>query len=117
MNRLMNRLMKPAALALLLLTVCLATAAGAQSGRELIEASLRRHAPPATVYEEQTFVLSDSQGHYTVRTARRYARHDANGDTNLLVMETPAESKGTAIYVVRAGSGGTGTGAEVQLRT
>ncbi len=102
--------MKPAALALLLLTACLATTARSQSGRELIEESLRRHAPPASVYEEQTLVLTDSQGHYTVRTARRYARHDANGNTDLLVMETPAESKGTAIYVARAATGGTRRG-------
>ena len=106
----MNRLMKPAASVLLLLTACLATAAWAQNGRELIEKSLRLHAPPAAVYEEQTLVLSDPQGHYTVRTVRRYARHDANGDTNLLVMETPAESKGTSIYVDREASGGTRRG-------
>lgn len=99
--------MKPAALALLLLTVCLATAAGAQSGRDLIEESLRRHAPPASVYEEQTLLLSDPLGRYTVRTARRYARHDESRSTNLLVMETPAESKGTAIYVDREANGGT----------
>lgn len=99
--------MKPVVFALLLLSACLSTAARAQSGRELIEESLRRHAPPASVYEEQTLVLSDPQGRYTVRTARRYARHDANGDTDLLVMETPAESKGTAIYVDRATAGGT----------
>jgi hypothetical protein len=106
MKRLMNRLMKPAAQALLLLTACLATAASGQSGRELIEESLRRHAPPASVYEEQTLILTDPQGHYTVRTARRYARHDANGSTDLLVMETPAESKGTAIYVDLEAAGG-----------
>ena len=106
----MNRLMKPAVLALLLLTACLAPAAGAQSGRELIEESLRRHAPPASVYEEQTLVLSDPQGRYTVRTVRRYARHGANGSTDLLVMETPEESKGTAIYVAREAAGGTRRG-------
>lgn len=105
----MNRLMKPAALALLL-TACFATAARAQSGRELIEESLRRNAPPAWLYEEQTLLLSDPRGHYTVRTARRYARHDANGDTNLLVLETPAESKGTTIHVDREANGGTRRG-------
>jgi hypothetical protein len=102
--------MKPAALALLLLTACLATAARSQSGRELIEESLRRHAPPAWLYEEQTLVLSDPQGHYTVRTARRYARHDENGNVNLLVMETPVEAKGTAIRVEREANGGTRRG-------
>jgi hypothetical protein len=103
--------MKPAALALLLLTACLATPARSQSGRELIEESLRRHAPPAAAYEEQTLVLSDPQGRYTVRTARRYARHDANGSTMLLVMETPAESKGTTIFVDRDANGGARRGA------
>ena len=42
--------------------VCLAARVDAQSGRELIEASLRRHAPPPYVYEEQALVLSDMDG-------------------------------------------------------
>lgn len=102
--------MKPVALVMLLLTACLAAPARSQSGRELIEESLRRHAPPAWLYEEQTLVLSDPHGHYTVRTARRYARHDESGNINLLVMETPAESKGTAIRVEREKNGDTRRG-------
>jgi hypothetical protein len=87
--------------ALLLPLACLAGGAAAVDGRELMEESLRRHAPPPFVYEEQALVLSDRQGQLGVRTMRYYARRDANGSRNLRVIETPAESKGNAIYVGR----------------
>jgi len=97
--------------------VCLRAEASSQGGRELIEDSLRRHAEPAYVYQEQTFVLIDRLGRHSVRTARYYAQHDAKGSRNLLVIETPAESKGTAIFIYReAGDGvrhGTAAGSPV----
>jgi hypothetical protein len=80
---------------------CLAAAARAQSGRELIEESLRRYAQPAYVYQEQALVLSDRLGRHSVRTTRYYAQNDEDGSKNLLVIETPAESKGTALFVER----------------
>ncbi len=89
-----------------------AAGAWAQSGRELIEESLRRHAPPAHVYQEQTLILSDQLGQNTVRTLRYYARHDANGDRRLLMIHTPEELRGTAVLVVRDAKGGERRGPE-----
>lgn len=103
--------MRPGPRAILLLLAGHAASAMADPGRELIEESLRRHAPPPHVYEEQALLLTDRQGQHTVRTARYYARRDASGSRNLLVMETPAESKGTAIYVGRESPGGERRGA------
>ena len=104
--------MKPAALALLLLTACLATTARSQSGRELIEESLRRHAPPPYVYEEQTLVLSDGLDQHTVRTAKYYARRDANGRKLVLVISTPAESQGMSVFAARDAHGGARRGSD-----
>ncbi len=87
--------------------------ATAESGRELIEESLRRHAPPDYVYEEQALLLTDRQGQHTVRTARYYARRDESGTRNLLILVTPSESKGTAIYSDHDTHGGTRRGAVV----
>ena len=64
-----------------------ATAAWAQGARELVEQSLRRHAPPAHVYQEQTLILSDPLGKHTVRTLRYYARREASGDRRLAVLD------------------------------
>ena len=88
--------MKRAALLLLLLMACLATTARAQSGRELIEDSLRRHAPPAWVYEEQTLVLSDPQGHYYPWFRREEALADS------LVRTSPTRPEDVARAVDRA---------------
>jgi len=103
--------MKPNPVVILLLLAGHAAGATAENGRDLIEESLRRHAPPAHVYEEQALLLTDRQGQHTVRTARYYARRDASGSRNLLVMETPVESRGTAIYIGRELPGGTRRGA------
>lgn len=91
---------------LFFLLSCLAANAWAQTGRELIEDSIRRHAPPDHVYQEQTLILSDRLGQNTVRTARYYERHDASGRKSLLVIQTPAELRGTAIYIARDAQGG-----------
>ena len=89
-----------------------AAGAWAQSGRELIDESLRRHAPPAHVYQEQTLILSDQLGQDTVRTLRYYARHDANGSRRLVMIHTPEELRGTAVLVVRDAKGGERRGPE-----
>ncbi len=91
---------------LFIVLASLAAGVGAQqSGRELIEASLRRHAPPAHVYEEQALVLTDRQGQNSVLTARYYALRDESGSRSLRVIETPADAKGAAIYVARDARG------------
>ena len=92
--------------ALFVLLSCLAAGAWAQEGRALIEASVKRHAPPAYVYQEQTLILSDSLGQHTVRTARFYERNDESGDKRLLVLQTPADLRGAAVFVARDAHGG-----------
>ena len=85
---------------------CLAASAWAQGARELMEDSIRRHAHPESVYQEQTLILSDKQGQNTVRTARYYERHDASGRKRLLVIQTPAELRGASVYIARDAQGG-----------
>lgn len=82
------------------------TGAWAQGARELIEDSLRRHAPPAHVYQEQTLILSDHHGQNTVRTLRDYARQDASGGRRLVMILTPEELRGTTVLIARDATGG-----------
>ena len=98
--------MKSACVALSFVLACLGAEAGSQSGGELMEESLRRHAQPAHVYQEQAMVLSDRLGRRSVRTMRYYAQHDQDTSRSLLVIETPSESKGTAIFISRGAYGG-----------
>ncbi len=81
------------------------TAAWAQGARELVEQSLRRHAPPAHVYQEQTLILSDPLGKHTVRTLRYYARREANGARRLAVIQTPDDLRGMYVLVARDAKG------------
>jgi hypothetical protein len=89
---------------------CWTAQAGAQQARALIDESLRRHTPPAHVYEEQTLILTASGGRHTVRTARYYGRLDQNGPRRLLVIETPAELRGASVFVARDARGGSRRG-------
>ncbi len=97
---------------LLVLLAGLASTACAQSGRELIEASLQRHAQPPYVYEEETLVLSDRLGKHTVRTVKHYAKRDAAGSSSVRVLETPAELRGIEVVVARDANGASRRGAE-----
>jgi hypothetical protein len=92
--------MNPIAIAFFLLA-SIASSAGAQNSRDLIEASLRKHALPSHVYEEQALLMTDRHGKLTVRTVRSYMLRDDHGSRNLKVIETPADAKGAAIYIVR----------------
>lgn len=103
--------MNPARFALLAL-VFLAAPAWAQSGLELIEESLARHAQPAYVYTEEILVLSNNLGQHTVRTVRHYAQRDDNGLRSLRVIETPVELRGIEISVVRDARGAMRRGAD-----
>lgn len=93
--------MNPARAAVFLLLAGLAVRVWAQSGLELIEASLARHPEPPHVYEEDTLVLSDRQGNHTVRTLRHYARNEGSVRRSLWVIETPVELRGIEVGVVR----------------
>jgi hypothetical protein len=83
-----------------------ATGASAVTGRELIDNSLRQHAPASHVYQEQTLITSDNLGQHTVRTARYYGRRSASGQKVLLVIDTPAELRGVSVMVERDAKGG-----------
>ncbi len=77
----------------------------AEDARQLIEDSLRRHALPDHVYQEQTLIVTDNLGQHTVRTARFYGRRDQAGARRLLVLETPADVRGAHILVERDARG------------
>ena len=96
--------MNPLALAFLLLAT-LAGNAMAQSGEKLIEESLKKYALPSHTYEEQALVITDHQGKMTIRTIRSYSVCDESGSKNLRVIETPADARGTAIYLAHARGG------------
>ncbi len=85
----------PISLGWALLFVALAVRAQVPDGRSLIEASLQRHALPAHLYEEQSMILTDRLGQHTVRTTRFYAQFDGQRWRKLLVIESPAELKGS----------------------
>ena len=73
----------------------------AGNARDLVAASLERQAPTPFVYEEQTLVLSDSAGRFSVRTMKHYQRRDEAGEKTLTVVVTPAESIGMSVFVAR----------------
>ena len=79
----------------------LAGPALAQTGRELIEESLRRHAPPTSAYEEHAMVIADRQAQYGMRTLRYYAQRDGHVTRKRHVIESPSELKGAAIQIER----------------
>lgn len=104
--------MKPLQAVLLFLLAASAGHACAQSGRELIEASLERHAQPPYVYEEETLVLSDRFGQHTVRMVKHYVRRDESGVRSVRVLESPLELRGIEVVVARDAHGGARRGAE-----
>lgn len=73
----------------------------AASARDLIAASLERQGPAPYVYEEQTLVLSDASGRFSVRTMKHYQRRDASGEKTLTIVVTPSESVGMSVFVAR----------------
>lgn len=93
--------MRLRAAVVLVLLCAVAGSALAQNGRDLIEASLGRHALPSHVYEEQALVMTDRQGKHTVRTLRSYTVRDDGGVRNLRVIETPMDTKGTSLFIER----------------
>lgn len=92
---------------LLIVALLLSANASANEARDLMKASLQRHAPAPFVYEEQTLVLSNGLGHYSVRTVKHYVRRDSSGDKDLMVVSTPHDASGVRVFVARdAGNGG-----------
>ena len=90
----------------------LSTNALADEARDIMQASLQRHAPLPYVYEEQTLVLSNDLGHYSVRTIKHYARRDHSGNRSLMVVVTPNEANGMSVFVGRDFDNGARRGAK-----
>ena len=86
--------------------------ASADEAREIMKASLLRHAPVPYVYEEQTLVLSNGLGQYSVRTIKHYVRRDHSGNRSLMVVITPAEANGMSVFVGRDFDNGARRGAK-----
>jgi hypothetical protein len=102
--------MKRELIALIGVVACLTGAARAQTARELIEESLRRHAPPTAAYEEHAMVITDRHGQLSLRTLRYYAQSNADVTRKLHVVESPPELKGAAIQIDRDAHDGTRRG-------
>ena len=95
----MNRV-GAALLAALICAIAGAARAAPDSGRELVEESLRRHGPPPFAYEELTIVLRDAAGRQRVRTARHFRRTEPDGSVQrLIAMHSPADVRGSALLL------------------
>lgn len=101
---------------LCLLAAGLALAAGARaappadmsewSGRQLMEQVYRRHRQYPYVYEEQSVVLQDRDGHRETRLARRYSRIETDGTVKfLLIFTAPREVRGVSLLARRETGG------------
>ncbi len=72
------------------------------SGRQIMTTVQERHHRAPAVYEEQTMILTDRLGNRDTRELRRYAKRDEDGNYNILLLcDTPAEIRGTALLVSR----------------
>lgn len=91
---------------------CLAGQVSEQSmtGAQIMAEVFQRHKLFPYVYEEQTMVLTDKAGHRDVRKVRRFSRLEKDGTASgtakfLLVFDSPVEVQGTALRIIRHGTG------------
>lgn len=96
--------------ALITIFTGLAGAAQVQTGRELIDESLRRYAAPTSAYEEHAMVITDRHGQHSMRTLRYYAQRSGHVTRKLHIIESPSELKGAAIKIERDEQDGTRRG-------
>lgn len=76
------------------------------TGSQIMAEVFQRHKLFPYVYEEQTMVLTDKAGHRDVRKVRRFSRLEKDGTAKiLLVFDYPAEIRGTALRIIRHGTG------------
>jgi hypothetical protein len=76
------------------------------SGRELLDLVYERHQQYPYVYEEQSMILIDQDGHKNTRKLRRYSRADESGTVNfLLLFDSPLDIKGVALLAQREPDG------------
>ncbi len=78
------------------------------SGSEIMQAVYEMHEQYPYVYEEQSMILIDRNGHKETRKLKRYSRVNMEGTANfLLLFESPVEVKGVAMLASRTKDGDT----------
>lgn len=71
-------------------------------GLELMQEVYKRHQQFAYIYEEQSMVMMDSNGHRDTRKVRRYSRVEEDGSVKyLLLFDSPDEISGVALLANR----------------
>jgi len=76
------------------------------SGRALLDLVNERHQQYPYVYEEQSMILIDRNGHESTRKLRRYSRVDESGTAKfLLLFDSPLDVKGVALLAQRGQDG------------
>lgn len=86
------------------------TSENLMTGSQIMAEVFHRHKLFPYVYEEQTMVLTDKAGHRDVRKTRRFSRLEKDGTASgtakfLLVFDSPSEVQGTALRIIRHGTG------------
>ncbi len=72
------------------------------AGLELMQEVYKRHQQFAYIYEEQSMVMMDSNGHRDTRKVRRYSRVEHDGSIKyLLLFDSPDEISGVALLANR----------------
>lgn len=72
------------------------------TGDELMQQSYDRHQQFPYIYEEQSLVMEDSNGHRDTRRAIRYTRAEQDGSIKfLLIFDYPEEIRGVALLAER----------------
>ena len=78
------------------------------SGLKIMQEVHKRHQQFAFVYEEQSMVMIDRNGHRDTRKLKRYSRVEDDGTVKfLLLFDSPAEISGVALLASRDESGKT----------
>lgn len=76
------------------------------TGRELLDLVYQRHQQFPYVYEEQSMIMIDQNGHKNTRKLRRYSRADESGKVRfLLLFDSPLDVKGVALLAQREPGG------------
>lgn len=76
--------------------------AASLTGNELMQRSYNRHQQFPYIYEEQSLVMEDSNGHRDTRRAKRYTRAEPDGSIKfLLIFDYPEEIRGVALLAER----------------
>ncbi len=76
------------------------------TGREILDLVYERHQQFPYVYEEQSMIMIDQNGHKNTRKLRRYSRADESGKVKfLLLFDSPLDVKGVALLAQREQDG------------